>query len=82
MTFDLILPDELVNELAEAAGHYRCTALEFACEAVESVLASRRLPRMVTVGGYGGRHVPARVEEDAEPEGYPVHLPREMEPLP
>jgi len=50
MTFELALPDELINELTEAARDAQCTPREFACESVCSVLASRRLPRMCARG--------------------------------
>lgn len=76
MTFDLVLPDELGNELTEAARDCRCTALEFACEAVSSVLASRRLPRMWARGPAHGAFTSGyrKVEpEDAAEAGLVTH---------
>lgn len=76
MTFDLVLPDELANELDEAARDCRCTVLEFACGAVESVLASRGLPRMWTRGPAHGAFTSGcrkAVEEHVELEPYQFH---------
>jgi hypothetical protein len=43
---ELILPDELITELEDAARERRCSPLQFATETVEAALAERRLPRM------------------------------------
>ena len=78
----LTLPDALYTELEAASASVRehgFTPETWAQEAVESALATRRLPS-VPVGGHGP-HKRRAVEADAEPECYPVHFPEEMESL-
>lgn len=67
------LPDPLFDELMEAAKGCRCTPSQFAAEAIESVIASRRLPH-VRRAPHGARIGVTEIDEEAEPEGYPVHL--------
>lgn len=69
---ELILPDELVAELQDAAKERNCSPLQFAQETVEAELATRRLSR-VTVGRCGPR-IGAPVIEEHEPEPYSVRL--------
>jgi hypothetical protein len=54
VTLDLDLPALLHGELIEAAKEARCGLEVFAGECVESVLATRRLPR-VRPGAHGAR---------------------------
>jgi hypothetical protein len=54
LTLTLELPDGLYQELLDAAVESRCTPKMFAAESVESVLASRRLPK-VSQGRCGAR---------------------------
>ena len=54
VTLDLDLPTALHGELVEAAKEARCKPEVFAGECLESVLASRRLPR-VRPGAQGAR---------------------------
>jgi hypothetical protein len=70
LIISLTLPDELYNELIDGCRERRCSPKQFAAESLESVLASRRLPR-VKPGGHGARIGTAEIE-DREPEGYPV----------
>lgn len=72
LNFSLSLPDALFQELVDAALECRCSPKIFAAQSLESALASRRLPK-VALGAHGPRIATAEVEE-AEPEGYPVHL--------
>jgi hypothetical protein len=65
--FSVSLPDVLAQELLEAARECRCSPKIFAAQSVESVLASRRLPK-VTPGVHGPRIWTAEVGE-AEPKG-------------
>jgi|HubBroStandDraft_4_1064222.scaffolds.fasta_scaffold67598_2 hypothetical protein len=48
------LPDELHRELMDGCRECKCSPTQFAREALESVLAERRLPR-VAVGRLGAR---------------------------
>ncbi len=66
LTFSLNLPDALAQELEDAARQSHCTPKIFAAESLESVLASRRLPR-VPPAALGPR-IGAAVEEHAETE--------------
>lgn len=73
----LSLSDGMFAELEAVAGRVHEMGFgpeQWATEAVESVLASRRLPR-VTPGTLGGR-VKGFVLEDPAP--YPVHLPQRV----
>lgn len=77
---ELELGAEMMNELTEAARECGISQRQFALESLESVLASRRLPRMETAGGYGGRHYghlpkheDEREFEDAAEAGLVVH---------
>lgn len=75
LSFSLTLPDALYQELIDGCQECRCSPKEFAAQSVESVLASRRLPR-VEAGRCGPRFgVTVGVERDTEPESYPVHYP-------
>jgi hypothetical protein len=76
------LPTELGRELKAAAaacafGDERLSPALWAKEAVESVLASRRLPR-VAEGRCGARITPP--VEDNGPEPYRVWLPEDLMP--
>ena len=62
LNFSLILPDALFKELEDAARECRCSPKIFAAQSVESVLASRRLPR-VTPGEHGARIATPEIEE-------------------
>jgi hypothetical protein len=73
LTFSLMLPDELYRELIDSCRERSCSPKQFAAESVESVLASRRLPR-VTPAAQGARIGTPEIE-DLEPVGYPVHYP-------
>ena len=69
------LPDILYNELraiSDCTREHGYTPELWAQEAVESALATRRLPN-VPVGSHGPHT--RRVIEDTEPEGYPVCFP-------
>ena len=75
----LNLPDALYLELevvSAAVREHGYGPASWAQEAVESVLATRRLPG-VTAGRCGPRITAPEVAEveDAELEGYPVHWP-------
>ena len=59
---DLDLPLSLHGELLEAAKEARCNPEVFAGECLESVLATRRLPR-VALGAHGARIAAARETE-------------------
>ncbi len=75
----LTLPDALFTELEAASAGVRehgFTPETWAQEAVESALATRRLPK-VPLGSHGPHA--RRIEEDAEPECYPVHCPEDTE---
>jgi hypothetical protein len=68
----LVLPEELFSELQSASTDIHeqgFTPERWAQEAVESVLASRRLPR-VQSSAQCGRHNGASVARDAERESY------------
>jgi hypothetical protein len=62
LNLSLNLPDVMFQELVEAARECQCSPKIFAAQSVESVLASRRLPR-VTPGSIGPRVGTAEVEE-------------------
>ena len=62
VTLNLDLPAALHGELLEAAQEARCDLEVFAGECVESVLATRRLPR-VRRGAHGPRIATAEIEE-------------------
>lgn len=47
--FEMTLPDVMYAELIDAAEERRCSPRIFAEETILSALASRRLPRVVTV---------------------------------
>lgn len=71
----IVLPDALYAELETASSKARELGFgpqAWAQEAVESALASRRLPS-VAVGRCGARVFTA--VEDPEPEAYRVHFP-------
>lgn len=72
MDFTLVLNEQLYAELIDGCRECNCSPKQFAAESLESVLASRRLPR-VALGAQGARIGKPDVE-DAEPEGYPVRL--------
>jgi hypothetical protein len=72
MILDLELPAALHGELIEAAKEARCNPEVFAGECVESVLATRRLPR-VQPGAHGPR-IATREIEEVEPLAYSVRL--------
>ena len=70
------LSDELFRELqaaSSAAHEMLCTPETWAQEAVESAIASRRLPN-VERARYGARPGGCAMEADYEPEEYPVRL--------
>ncbi len=81
MKITITLPRELGRELRQAAaacafGDERLSPALWAKEAVESVLASRRLPR-VAEGRYGARVIGE--EKPAEPpEPYRLCLPEDL----
>jgi hypothetical protein len=78
----LTLPDALYTELEAASASVRehgFTPETWAQEAVESALATRRLPS-VQLGSHGP-HARRAIEEEAEPECYPVRFPEERESL-
>lgn len=50
LSFSLTLPDERYRELIDGCRERSCSPKQFAAESLESVLASRRLPR----GGLSG----------------------------
>lgn len=75
MQITITLPRELGRELKAAAaacalGDERISPALFAQEAVESVLASRRLPK-IAPGKYGARVIGAEKPEDP-PEPYHI----------
>lgn len=55
LTFSVLLPDELYRELMEACRECECSPKRFAAESIESVLASRRLPRVAEARMHGAR---------------------------
>ena len=57
LTFDIELPELLYRELIENCRDASCHPKVFAAEALESVLASRRLPK-VEMGQHGARLAP------------------------
>jgi hypothetical protein len=67
LNFSLSLPDSLYEELIAGCQECSCSPKQFAAESLESVLASRRLPR-VTPGSHGP-HVRAGKTEEVEPDG-------------
>jgi len=82
MRITITFRTELGRELKEAAaacalGNERISPALFAQEAVESVLASRRLPR-IAPGRCGARLTPPA--EDNGPEPYRVWLPEDLMP--
>lgn len=77
---ELELGAEMMNELTEAARDCQISPRQFALESIWAILSERRLPRMETVGGYGGRHYghlpkheDEREFEDAGEAGWTVH---------
>jgi hypothetical protein len=77
------LPTELGRELKAAAaacafGDERLSPALWAQEAVESVLASRRLPK-IAPGRYGARVIGAEKPEES-PEPYRLCLPEDLVP--
>ena len=44
LVFSAVLPDELFSELQSAAAERRCSPAQLCAEAIEGLLASRRLP--------------------------------------
>lgn len=54
LLFSATLPDDLHAELLRASRECRCSPVAFAVEALESVLASRRLPQCKQAA-YGAR---------------------------
>ncbi len=72
LIFSLTLPEELYRELIDSCRERSCSPKQFAAESLEIVLASSRLPR-VAAAPHGAR-IGTREIEEAEPEGYPVHL--------
>jgi len=83
VTLNLDLPDALEHELQSAARTSGIPATTWAAQAIESELASRRLPR-VHCGSHGPRIGMQESEADAEPEGYRILFPNkeEMELIP
>jgi hypothetical protein len=73
VTLDLDLPEALQDELQMAAKTSGIAPHAWAALAIEAELATRRL-RRVTPASLGARIGVAEIEEDVEPEGYPVHL--------
>ncbi len=73
LSFSLTLPEALYRDLIEDCRNRSCSPKQFAAEALEAAIATKRLPH-VAVGGHGAftSGWKAKVEEDAE-EGYPVH---------
>jgi hypothetical protein len=63
VTLDLDLPTSLHGELLAAAKEARCNPEVFAGECLESVLATRRLPR-VALGAHGPRIGTREIEPD------------------
>lgn len=74
LDFTVTLTDELYRELIEATKECQCSPKQFAAESLESVLASRRLPK-VKLGKHGARIGRPEADEDVVPEGYPLHCP-------
>jgi hypothetical protein len=70
LDLSLSLPNELFQELIDAAVESRVSPKIFCEQTVECALASRRLPR-ATPGRNGARV--GVFEEEPEVEGYPVH---------
>ena len=61
MELIVTLPEEILDELREAARERSCSPRCFALETLHAALASRRLPK-VDAGRYGAR--PGRAHED------------------
>jgi hypothetical protein len=81
MRITITLPRELGRELKAAAaacafGDERLSPALWAQEAVESVLASRRLPK-IAPGRYGARVIGAEKPEES-PEPYRLCLPEDL----
>jgi hypothetical protein len=75
LSFSLTLPEALYQDLIEDCRNRSCSPKQFAAEALEAAIATKRLPHVVE-----GSHGPfssgwkAKVEENSvEPEPYPVH---------
>lgn len=60
--FEMNLPDVMYAELIDAAEERRCSPRVFAEETLLSALASRRLPRAVSIEALE-RHAPENMEE-------------------
>lgn len=54
LDFTLVLNEQLYAELLQGCRECKCSPKQFAAEALESVLASRRLPG-VAIGKHGAR---------------------------
>ena len=54
LDFTLVLNEQLYAELLQCCQECKCSPTQFAAEALESVLASRRLPN-VAIGKHGAR---------------------------
>jgi len=73
LNFSMTLTEELYAELIDGCQECQCSPKQFAAESLESVLASRRLPRVEA--GRCGPRFGVSVEREMDPEGYPVHVP-------
>lgn len=73
LSFSLTLSEELYAELIDGCQECACSPKQFAAESLESVLASRRLPKVEA--GRCGPRFGVNVERETEPEGFPVLYP-------
>jgi len=80
LTFDLDLPQELYADLITDCTNCSCSPKQWAAEAVEAAIASRRLPKVevgthgaFTSGWRGDGHEDEREFEDAAEAGLVVH---------
>jgi hypothetical protein len=73
LNFSVTLTEELYRELIEGCRDCACSPKQVAAESLESVLASRRLPRVEA--GRCGPRIGGGFERETEPEAYPVHYP-------
>lgn len=75
LNFSLTLPDALYLDLIEDCRNRSCSPKQFAAEALEAAIATKRLSH-VEAGSHGAFTSGCRnVKEEVEPEGYPVHWP-------
>lgn len=74
LNFSLTLPDALYQDLIEDCRNRSCSPKQFAAEALEAAIATKRLPH-VAEGSHGAftSGWKAKVEQDVEPEPYQIH---------